>query len=145
VENTEQPDMREETPNSLEEIVNYNNYYEFTTNKERVAVLSENFKTSPWDIEVSGLVNKPGRFSVDELIKKFQPEERIYRLRCVEAWSMVIPWMGFPLSKLLADIEPVSAAKYVRFEQFLILKKCRVKNNLLTLGHTRKAYGSMKQ
>jgi len=116
LENAKPTAIHEETPNSLEEIVNYNNYYEFTTNKERVAVLSENFKTSPWDIEVSGLVNKPGRFSVDELIKKFQPEERIYRLRCVEAWSMVIPWMGFPLSKLLTEIEPISSAKYVRFE-----------------------------
>lgn len=115
-ENTQQPLNLEEAQNSFEEITNYNNYYEFTTNKERVAVLSENFKTSPWDIEVSGLVNKPGRFSVDELIKKFQPEERIYRLRCVEAWSMVIPWMGFPLSKLLAEIEPVSTAKFVCFE-----------------------------
>jgi len=115
-ESPEQPTILEETPNSLNEIINYNNYYEFTTNKERVAVLSKNFKTSPWDIEVSGLVNKPGRFSVDELIQKFHPEERIYRLRCVEAWSMVIPWMGFPLSKLLAEIEPISTAKYVRFE-----------------------------
>lgn len=102
--------------NSLEDITHYNNYYEFTTNKEGVADLAKNFKTSPWDIEISGLVNKPGKFSVDDLVKKYQPEERIYRLRCVEAWSMVIPWVGFPLAKLLADIEPKSDAKYVRFE-----------------------------
>ena len=114
--NTEQPTITDETPNSLEEIINYNNYYEFTTDKERVAELSANFKTSPWEIEVSGMVNKPGTFNVDELIKKFQPEERIYRLRCVEAWSMVIPWMGFSLSKLLTEIEPSSDAKFVRFE-----------------------------
>lgn len=116
VVNTERPTINGETPNSLEEIINYNNYYEFTTVKERVAELSKNFKTSPWEVEVSGLVNKPGVFGVDELIKKFQPEERIYRLRCVEAWSMVIPWMGFSLSKLLAEIEPTSDAKFVRFE-----------------------------
>jgi len=102
--------------NSLKDISNYNNYYEFTTDKVRVAGLSKDFKTSPWDIEVSGLVNNPGKVSVDDLIKKYQPEERIYRLRCVEAWSMVIPWMGFPLAKLLSDVEPNADAKYVRFE-----------------------------
>ena len=105
-----------EIPNTLDEITHYNNYYEFTTDKEGVARLSANFKTSPWDVEVSGLVNKSGKYSVDDLIRKFQPEERIYRLRCVEAWSMVIPWVGFPLSKLLAEVEPTSDAKYVRFE-----------------------------
>ena len=102
--------------NTLHEITNYNNYYEFTTVKEGVADLSKDFITSPWDVEVYGLVNKPKTYSVDELTKKFQPEERIYRLRCVEAWSMVIPWMGFPLSKLLAEVEPTSDGKYVRFE-----------------------------
>ena len=105
-----------EVPNTLDEITHYNNYYEFTTDKEGVARLAANFKTSPWDVEVTGLVNKPGQYSVDDLIRKFQPEERIYRLRCVEAWSMVIPWVGFPLSKLLAEVEPSSDAKYVRFE-----------------------------
>jgi sulfoxide reductase catalytic subunit YedY len=105
-----------ETPNTFDEITHYNNYYEFTTDKEGVARLAGNFKTSPWDVEVSGLINKPGKYSVDDLIRKFQPEERIYRLRCVEAWSMVIPWVGFPLSKLLAEVEPTSDAKYVRFE-----------------------------
>ncbi len=81
-----------------------------------MATLAKDFKTSPWDIEISGMVNKPGKFSVDDLVKKYPPEERIYRLRCVEAWSMVIPWIGFPLAKLLADVEPTSDAKYVRFE-----------------------------
>jgi methionine sulfoxide reductase catalytic subunit len=102
--------------NSFQDITNYNNYYEFTTDKAGVAALAANFKTSPWDVEVFGLVNKPQSYSVDDLVKKFQPEERIYRLRCVEAWSMVIPWMGFPLSKLLNAVEPTSDAKYVRFE-----------------------------
>ncbi len=105
-----------ETPNTFDEITHYNNYYEFTTDKEGVARLAENFQTSPWEVEVSGLVNKPGKYGVDDLIRKFQPEERIYRLRCVEAWSMVIPWFGFPLSKLLTEVEPSSEAKYVRFE-----------------------------
>lgn len=105
-----------EVPNTLDEITHYNNYYEFTTDKEGVARLSANFKTSPWDVEVTGLVNHPGKYSVDDLVRKFQPEERIYRLRCVEAWSMVIPWVGFPLSKLLAEVDPTSDAKFVRFE-----------------------------
>ncbi len=106
----------QDVPNSFDEITNYNNYYEFTTDKTGVASLAKNFKTSPWEVEVFGLVNNPGKFDVDQLVQKFQPEERIYRLRCVEAWSMVIPWVGFPLAKLLAEVEPTSDAKYVRFE-----------------------------
>ena len=102
--------------NSFEDITNYNNYYEFSTDKGGVAPLAARFKTSPWAVEVSGLVNKPQKYALEDLIKQFQPEERIYRLRCVEAWSMVIPWVGFPLSKLLKAVEPTSAAKYVRFE-----------------------------
>jgi methionine sulfoxide reductase catalytic subunit len=105
--------------NSYQDITNYNNYYEFTTDKQGVASLAADFETSPWDVQVYGLVNKPKTYSVDDLIQKFQPEERIYRLRCVEAWSMVIPWVGFPLAKLLNEVEPTSAAKYVRFETIL--------------------------
>ncbi|MBI5878158.1 MAG: protein-methionine-sulfoxide reductase catalytic subunit MsrP [Chloroflexi bacterium] len=101
---------------SYQDITHYNNYYEFTEEKEGVAPRAANFKTSPWDVQVSGLVGKPGKYAVEEMIKRFQPEERIYRLRCVEAWSMVIPWVGFPLAKLLKAVEPTAAAKYVRFE-----------------------------
>jgi methionine sulfoxide reductase catalytic subunit len=113
---TTQTTTIDDKTNTLEDITTYNNYYEFTTDKQGVALLAKDFKTTPWDIEVSGLVNKPGRFSVDDLVKKFPPEERIYRLRCVEAWSMVIPWLGFPLAKLLSFVEPTTEAKYVRFE-----------------------------
>jgi sulfoxide reductase catalytic subunit YedY len=102
--------------NTYDEITNYNNFYEFTTDKAGVAELSQGFKTSPWQVQVYGLVDKPQTFSVDDLIKQFPPEERIYRLRCVEAWSMVIPWTGFQLSKLLAAVSPQSSAKFVRFE-----------------------------
>ncbi len=102
--------------NSFEDITNYNNYYEFTTDKQAVARLAADFATSPWEVQVYGLVNRPKTYSVDDLVKKFQPEERIYRLRCVEAWSMVIPWVGFPLKRLLEEVEPTSAARYVRFE-----------------------------
>ncbi len=100
---------------SFEAVTNYNNFYEFTTSKEDVARLAQDFRASPWAVEVGGLVNKPKTFDIDDLLK-FTQEERIYRLRCVEAWSMVIPWVGFPLAKLLNEVEPTSQAKYVRFE-----------------------------
>jgi sulfoxide reductase catalytic subunit YedY len=99
----------------------YNNYYEFSLDKEAVASLSEGFETSPWTIEVGGLVNKPKTFDIAELRGQttsagFPQEERIYRMRCVEAWSMVIPWIGFPLARLLEQVEPTPEAKFVRFE-----------------------------
>ncbi|MBI1877548.1 MAG: protein-methionine-sulfoxide reductase catalytic subunit MsrP [Chloroflexi bacterium] len=100
----------------FEAVTNYNNYYEFSTSKEAVASLSQGFKTSPWTIEVGGQVNKPATYGFEDLLKKFTQQEHIYRLRCVEAWSMVIPWMGFPLAELLKEVEPTSQAKYVRFE-----------------------------
>ena len=99
-----------------ESIINYNNFYEFTTNKEAVADASKNFTTNPWTVEVGGLINKPQTFAIEDLLKQFTQEERVYRLRCVEGWSMVIPWTGFSLAGLLKQVEPTSAAKYVRFE-----------------------------
>ena len=102
--------------NSYNDITNYNNYYEFSTNKEAVAPLSRDFTTSPWTVEVYGMVNNPKTYGIEDILKNFTQEERIYRLRCVEAWSMVIPWTGFPLSSLLKEVEPTSSAKYVRFE-----------------------------
>ena len=99
----------------VEAVTNYSNFYEFTTRKEDVARLAEGFRTSPWMVGVGGLVHRPRTFDIDDLYKYVQ-EERIYRLRCVEAWSMVIPWVGFPLSKLLEEVEPMSTARYVRFE-----------------------------
>ncbi|MFN8595620.1 MAG: protein-methionine-sulfoxide reductase catalytic subunit MsrP [Anaerolineae bacterium] len=104
---------------SFDAVTNYNNYYEFTTDKQGVAPMAQNFKTRPWTVEVSGLVNKPKTYDIDELLKRFQIEERIYRLRCVEAWSMVIPWRGFALNQLLKEVEPTSAAKYVHFVSLL--------------------------
>ena len=100
---------------SFEDVTHYNNFYEFTTDKERVADLAEGYAASPWEVTVGGLVNNPKTYTIDDL-RRFEIEERIYRMRCVEAWSMVIPWMGFPLRKLLAEVEPTSEAKYVRFE-----------------------------
>lgn len=101
--------------NTFEEITTYNNYYEFSTSKEAVAPLAKGFPTAPWQIEVGGLVNNPKTFGLEELMA-FEQEERIYRLRCVEGWSMVIPWVGFPLARLLQEVEPTSAAQFVRFE-----------------------------
>ncbi len=105
--------------NTYEEISHYNNYYEFTTEKQGVADMAQSFKTSPWQVEVYGLVNKPKTFGLEDLLKAYPQEERIYRLRCVEAWSMVIPWEGFPLADLLKQVEPTGNAKYVRFESVL--------------------------
>ena len=105
--------------NSFEEITTYNNYYEFSENKQTVNKRAKDFKSHPWTVEVSGLVNHPKKYAIEDLIKKFPQEERIYRLRCVEAWSMVIPWMGFPLASLLKEAEPISNANFVRFETLL--------------------------
>ncbi len=99
-----------------EAVANYNNYYEFTTAKEGVAALAENFKSSPWEVEVGGLVHRPRTFGLEDLLKLHTQEERVYRLRCGEAWSMVIPWRGFPLSVLLKEVEPTEDARFVRFE-----------------------------
>lgn len=104
--------------NTFDQITNYNNYYEFSEGKQEVATLSKSFKTSPWTVEVGGLVQNPKTYAVEDLLK-FGQKERIYRLRCVEAWSMVIPWSGFELNDLLQEVEPMTSAKYVSFTSFL--------------------------
>jgi sulfoxide reductase catalytic subunit YedY len=106
----------DEPETSFQDITHYNNFYEFTTDKQGVADASANFKTNDWGIMVEGLVNNPRAFNLDEVLKIAPPEERIYRMRCVEAWSMVVPWAGYSLSKLLEVVEPTSDAKYVAFE-----------------------------
>ena len=100
----------------LSSVINYNNFYEFTTSKDEVAKVAEGFRTDGWTVEITGLCNKPKTFSLDEILKISAPEERIYRMRCVEAWSMVVPWVGYSLSKLLAKVEPQGSAKYVAFQ-----------------------------
>lgn len=101
---------------SFEDITNYNNFYEFSTEKRSVASEARGFVTRPWTVSVEGLVNKPKVYDLDDLLKIAAPEERIYRHRCVEGWSMVIPWVGFPLAKLLQQVEPLSSARYVAFQ-----------------------------
>jgi sulfoxide reductase catalytic subunit YedY len=100
-------------------VTNYNNFYEFTTNKDAVANAASGFKTAGWKIEVGGLCHKPRTFDLDDLRRIAPPEERVYRMRCVEAWSMVVPWAGYSLSKLLEKVEPTSGAMYVAFETLL--------------------------
>ena len=97
----------------------YNNFYEFTTAKEVVRTLVDAYQPIPWTIRVHGLCEKPRTFDLDDLIKGFDQEERIYRHRCVEAWAMTVPWTGFPLHKLLAKVKPLSKAKFVRFKSIV--------------------------
>ncbi len=97
-------------------ITNYNNYYEFSYDKEGIGQLAANLPISPWAVAVGGLVKNPKTYGLEDLLKKFDQQERIYRLRCVEGWSMVIPWKGFPLAQVLKEVEPTSDAKYVAFQ-----------------------------
>lgn len=97
----------------------YNNYYEFTPDKERVWRLAESFPTRPWEVHVHGLVERPGKFSIDELVREFRLEERTYRHRCVEAWAMAVPWTGFPFTKLVEKVGVKSNATHVRTVSFL--------------------------
>lgn len=96
-------------------VTSYNNFYEFSTDKEGPAKLAGNFRTDPWNIKVSGEVEKPGNYHLEDFIKPHKLEERIYRFRCVEAWSMVVPWIGIPLASVIKAMKPTSKAKYVEF------------------------------
>ena len=102
--------------NTYEQITTYNNFYEFTTSKKAVKDMAHTLITDNWEIEIDGLVEKPITIQLDDLTKKFTLEERIYRFRCVEGWSMVVPWNGFSLASLIKEAKPLSSAKYIRFE-----------------------------
>jgi methionine sulfoxide reductase catalytic subunit len=119
----EKRDEAGDLANTYEQISTYNNFYEFSTDKEAVAAAAAGFKTDGWQVQVGGLVNRPMTFDLDSLRKAFGEEERIYRLRCVEGWSMVIPWQGFALNKLLKMVEPKAEAKFVRFETLTDTKR----------------------
>ena len=116
------PDLKQspystgDKPNSFEDITTYNNFYEFGTSKKDPHKNATEFNPHPWSISVAGECAKQGTYDLEDFIKPADLEERIYRLRCVEGWSMVIPWEGFPLHKLLKEVEPKAEAKYVRFE-----------------------------
>jgi sulfoxide reductase catalytic subunit YedY len=108
-----------ETPTSFRDVSTYNNFYEFGTDKEDPAAEAKSLRTRPWTVTVDGEVGKPATLDVDTIIRMFPLEERVYRMRCVEAWSMVIPWIGFPLAALLARVEPTPRARYVAFTTLL--------------------------
>ncbi|WP_087018956.1 protein-methionine-sulfoxide reductase catalytic subunit MsrP [Thaumasiovibrio subtropicus] len=115
------PLQAKENPSNLiltpeDKILKYNNFYEFGTDKSDPAENSQHFKVDPWTLNVDGMVNNPTTLSFDDLFRRFALEERIYRLRCVEAWSMNIPWIGFPLADLLKMVEPNSDGRYVAFK-----------------------------
>ena len=104
-----------ERPTSFQDASSYNNFYEFGTDKSEPARYASTLVTQPWSVEVEGLVRKPGRWALEDLLKLSAQEERIYRLRCVEGWSMVIPWVGYSLAELIRRVEPLGSAKYVQF------------------------------
>ena len=106
-------------PNSYEDITQYNNFYEFGTGKDDPARYAKTLTTAPWSVKIDGLVDKPGEYALEDILKAMTIEERIYRFRCVEAWSMVVPWNGFELADLLAMAGVKSGAKYVAFETAL--------------------------
>lgn len=108
-----------ETPTSFKDITNYNNYYEFSTDKYEPAGLSRDFRTRPWSVAIGGMVKKPRKLDIDTILKLAPLEERIYRHRCVEGWSMVVPWVGFPLSALIKAADPLPSAKFVAFQTVL--------------------------
>jgi sulfoxide reductase catalytic subunit YedY len=108
-----------DTPNSWEEITSYNNYYEFGTGKNDPLRYAHQLKTTPWSIVIDGLVARPARYTLEDIVEKMTVEERIYRLRCVEGWSMVVPWNGFELADLLNLAGVKNGAKYVAFETAL--------------------------
>ncbi len=109
------PFSTDEEPTSYESVTGYNNFYEFGTGKTDPAENAHTLKTRPWSVAVEGEVAKPGVYDIEEILKWFPLEERTYRLRCVEAWSMVVPWVGFPLAELVKRMEPTSRAKYIQF------------------------------
>ncbi len=115
----ESPYSTDDTVNSFEDVSSYNNFYELGTDKSDPKRNAHLLKTEPWSVQIDGEVTKPGTFTLEDILKPHAMEERIYRLRCVEAWSMVIPWVGFPLADLLQRFEPTGNAQYVAFETIL--------------------------
>lgn len=118
------------TPEEI--ITSYNNYYEFGTGKGDPKEYAHELTTAPWQVKVSGAVGKPGTYDVEELIKGFSAEERVYRLRCVEAWSMVVPWLGIPLRAILDRFEPLGKAKYVEFKTLLRPSEMRAQGSFFS-------------
>jgi methionine sulfoxide reductase catalytic subunit len=113
------PRSADEKLTPWEDVTGYNNYYEFGTGKDDPASHAGGLRTKPWKVEIAGEVKRPALYDLDELLKPFTPVERVYRMRCVEGWSMVIPWLGVPLGQIIDRLEPTSKAKYVEFTTLL--------------------------
>ncbi len=148
------PFSTDEAPNKYKDVTSYNNFYELGLDKRDPARNAGLLKTRPWTVTIDGLVNRPSVVDVDRLIQRYQLEERIYRLRCVEAWSMVIPWVGIPLAVLIKDAEPTSQAKYVHFttlndpELFIIIYRFIphiAKKQLAEWGALRRSKGGKRR
>ncbi|HXD75670.1 MAG TPA: protein-methionine-sulfoxide reductase catalytic subunit MsrP [Vicinamibacterales bacterium] len=120
-----------EPKNTWEQITTYNNYYEFGIDKDQPAELARNFKTDNWTIEVSGECAKKGKFPLEDLIKDETIEERVYRMRCVEAWSMVIPWDGIPLASIIKKLQPTAKAKYIKMSTALDKQMPGIRSDVL--------------
>ncbi len=131
----------DEAPNSLEDITSYNNFYEFGFGKEDPAANAGALTTDPWAIQIGGLVDRPGTYDLAEVMKDQPLEERIYRLRCVEAWSMVVPWIGFELAGLLARVGVQPGAKYVAFETLLRPEEMPGQQSASSPGPMSRAFG----
>lgn len=129
----------------LEDVTSYNNFYEFGTDKTDPSKAAKTLKLSPWTVKVSGECEKPGSLSLDELLKDITPEERIYRLRCVEGWSMVIPWTGVPLAEVLKRFAPTSKAKYVAFTTLADPQQMPACATARSTGRTVKACASTRR
>jgi sulfoxide reductase catalytic subunit YedY len=123
LETVQGPFSSDESPNSWEDVTTYNNFYEFGTGKEDPYQNAQQFVTRPWSVKVSGQCDKPGDYDYEDIIAPHTLEDRVYRHRCVEAWSMVVPWVGFSLADLLKRFEPTSDAKFVRFKTLLDPKR----------------------
>src|SRR5262249_51802002 len=120
------PFSTNETQTPYKDVTHYNNFYEFGTTKEAPAERAKDFQTSPWSVSVEGAVSRPGAYDLESLMKLAPLEERIYRHRCVEGWSIVVPWIGFPLSTLIRQVEPTVKAKFVAFQSFYDTKQMPV-------------------
>jgi len=121
IENSPLSTTEKQTP--YKDVTNYNNYYEFSTDKYEPARLAQKFRTRPWTVTIDGAVKKKQKLDVDSILKMATPEERIYRHRCVEGWSIVVPWVGFPLSELIKRAEPLGKAKFVEFTTILDMQQ----------------------
>ena len=134
-----------EKPNKYEDITNYNNYYEFGTDKDDPAHNAHTLKTEPWSVTIDGEAEVKGKFALEDILKPHPLEERIYRFRCVEAWSLVVPWVGFPLADLVARFKPTAKAKFVGSPLSSTPSRCRASASRSWSGPMSRGCGWMRR